>query len=54
MQTRQKEKRGLPETSYAETSFGGRRITDEELSMRLSALRRDSITEMLDTTKNQM
>ena len=51
MQTMQKEKSGLPATSYAETSFGGRKTTDEELTMRLAALRRDSITGMLDTTK---
>ena len=48
----QKEKSGLPETSYVETSFGRRRtITDEELKMRLAALRRDAETGMLDTTK---
>ena len=51
MQTMQKEKSGLPQTSYAETSFGGKRTTDEELEMRLANLRRDVITGLLDTTK---
>ena len=51
MKTMQKEKSGLPETSYAETSFGGRKTTDEELTLRLAALRRDAKTGLLDTTK---
>ena len=41
------EKSGLPETSYAETSFGG----TEDLERRLADLRRDSITGLLNTTK---
>ena len=36
-----------PGTSYAETSFGG----IEDLERRLANLRRDRITQMLDTTK---
>ena len=51
MKTMQKEKSGLPDTSYAETSFGGRKITGREPSKRLAALRRDAETGMLDTTK---
>ena len=35
MQTMQHEKSGLPETSYAETSFGGRHVTNEEIERRL-------------------
>ena len=50
MKTMQKEKSGLPETSYVETSFGGR-ITDEDIERRLSALREDPTTGLLDTTK---
>ena len=42
-----KEKSGRPGTSYAETSFGG----TEDLERRLANLRRDRITQMLDTTK---
>ena len=41
------EKSGRPETSYAETSFGG----TADLERRLAELRRDAITGMLDTTK---
>ena len=50
IQTMQHEKSGLPETSYAETSFGGRNITNEEIERRLNALR-NPITGLLDTTK---
>ena len=40
MQTRSHEQSGLPEASYTETSFGGRRnITDEEIERRLNYLR---------------
>ena len=46
----QNEKSGLSETSYVETSFGGRRITDEDISRRLDSLRRDSVTGLIDTT----
>ena len=39
MQTRSHEQSGLPEASYTETSFGGRRnITDEEIERRLNYL----------------
>ena len=41
------EKSGRPGTSYVETSFGG----TEDLERRLSNLRRDHITQMLDTSK---
>ena len=41
------EQSGRPGPSYAETSFGG----TEDLERRLANLRRDHITEMLDTTK---
>ena len=41
------EKSGRPGPSYAETSFGG----TEDLERRLANLRRDHITQMLDTTK---
>ena len=41
------EKSGLPETSYAETSFGG----TEDLERRLADLKRDSITGLLHRTK---
>ena len=51
MQTMQKEKSGLPETSYAETPLGGIRTTNEELETRLANLKRDTITGMLDITK---
>ena len=47
MKTIQEEKSGLPETSYAETSFGG----TADLEKRLTDLRRDSITGLLNTTK---
>ena len=40
-------KRDRPGTSYAESSFGG----IEDLERRLANLRRDRITQMLDTTK---
>ena len=46
MKTFQK-KSGRPGTSYVETSFGG----TEDLERRLANLRRDHITQMLDTTK---
>ena len=42
------QKSDRPETSYAETSFGG---TDDDLLKRLAALRRDHITGMLNPTK---
>ena len=42
-----REKSGGPETSYAETSFGG--TTVDELSRRLYALKRDGITGLLNT-----
>ena len=41
------EQGGRPGPSYAETSFGG----TEDLERRLANLRRDRITQMLDTTK---
>ena len=47
MKTIQEEKSGLPETSYAETSFGG----TEDLERMLAELRRDAITGLLNTTK---
>ena len=47
MKTIQEEKSGLPETSYAETSFGG----TADLEKRLADLKRDSITGLLNTTK---
>ena len=49
MKTMQKEKSGLP--SYAETSFDGRNVTDEEIERRLQNLRVNPITGLLDTTK---
>ena len=39
-------KSGRPETSYAETSFGG----DEDLDRKLAILRRDALTGMINTT----
>ena len=47
MKTIQEEKSGLPETSYAETSFGG----TADLEKRLADLKRDLITGLLNTTK---
>ena len=47
MKTIQEEKSGLPEASYAETSFRG----TEDLEKRLADLRRDAITGLLNTTK---
>ena len=47
MKTFQEKKSGLPETSYAETSFGG----TEDLEKRLADLRRDAITGLLNTTE---
>ena len=44
------EKSGLPETSYAETSFGG----TEDLERRLADLRRDSTMACLTQQKFQM
>ena len=49
MKTMQKGKSGLP--SYAETSFGGRNVTDEEIERRLRNLRVNPTTGLLDTTK---
>ena len=45
----QHEQTGLPETSYAETSFGGGNVTTEEIQRRLAALRNPT-TGLLDTT----
>ena len=47
MKTIQEEKSGLPETSYAETSFSGA----ADLEKRLADLRRDAITGLLNTTE---
>ena len=47
MKTFQEKNSGLPETSYAETSFGG----TEDLEKRLADLRRDAITGLLNTTE---
>ena len=49
MKTMQKEKSGLP--SYAETSFGGRNVTDEDLVTRLRRLRENPTTDLLNTTQ---
>ena len=50
MQTKSHEKSGLPEASYTETSFGGRRnVTDEEIERRLNSLR-NPLTGVLDIT----
>ena len=53
MQTMQHEQSGLPDTSYEETPFLRRSgsITDAELERRFKALREDTMTGIIDTTK---
>jgi len=50
MKTMHHEKSGPPEMSCVETSFGGRNITDENVVRRLRGLRRNTATDLLDTT----